>query len=310
MKKIDQKKEELQKMNTLLHNRIHSLEKELQEAHEDKEESAEISPNEREEFLFKKFFSNKFEEKYLIRNLQKDILDFQELNTIMIKNNKAAVETLIGHIEEILNEHFKDIQVKLFGSYATDLCLPWSDIDLILTSRNEFEDVNTLRRLSNIIMKQPWKKSCLLIENTAIPIIKVITTDEFKGIHVDISLQDGKHFGIKCVNLVKKFLKEYETLEPLTICLKHLIYCSGLNDPYKGGLSSYGLILLIVSFLQNQVEAKRSIKAKNFNLGRLFLEFLYYYGYYFDPTKYIIYTQIPDDKGKDADGKFQVFSLM
>ena len=49
----------------------------------------------------------------------------------------------------------------------------------------------------------------------------------------------------------------------------------GLNEPYRGGLSSYSLVLMITSFL-NRCNAHD--KAKNLS------EFLNYYGNYFDPT--------------------------
>ena len=53
-------------------------------------------------------------------------------------------------------------------------------------------------------------------------------------------------------------------------------------------MSSYGLILLIVFFFKKQIENGKIISIKNGNLGRLFYEFLYFYGIQFDPTKHII----------------------
>lgn len=67
---------------------------------------------------------------------------------------------------------------------------------------------------------------------------------------VDITIQDGKHNGIKCVDLVKRYLQAYEPLKYLVMAFKQLIFNSQLNDPYQGGLTSYALILMIVSFLQ------------------------------------------------------------
>lgn len=47
---------------------------------------------------------------------------------------------------------------------------------------------------------------------------------------------------------------------------------------------------MVVSFLQNQQENKKSIKIADGNIGRLFLEFLWHYGIFFDHTKYVIYA--------------------
>lgn len=62
---------------------------------------------------------------------------------------------------------------------------------------------------------------------------------------------DHKHNGLNCVDLVKEYLVQYEgILRPLVYIIKHLLYMAELNDPYQGGLSSYGLILMIVALLQ------------------------------------------------------------
>ncbi len=41
-------------------------------------------------------------------------------------------------------------------------------------------------------------------------------------------------------------------MESLIFVLKKFIYASNLFAPYSGGLSSYGLILMIVAFIQNE----------------------------------------------------------
>lgn len=58
------------------------------------------------------------------------------------------------------------------------------------------------------------------------------STDQFNNMQIDISMQDQKHFGIRCVELVKSFLKEYEVLEPLILALKNILKYANLNDPY------------------------------------------------------------------------------
>ena len=62
---------------------------------------------------------------------------------------------------------------------------------------------------------------------------------------------------------------------------------------------------MVVSFLQSQLENGKSIEIAEFNLGRLFIEFLCYYGIIFDHTKYIIYTYPPNDiNHSDKDNSF------
>lgn len=50
-----------------------------------------------------------------------------------------------------------------------------------------------------------------------------------------------------------------------------------LNDPYKGGLSSYGLLLMIVAFIQCR-ELNKVRVPQNINLGNILLDFLHHYG--------------------------------
>lgn len=65
-----------------------------------------------------------------------------------------------------------------------------------------------------------------------IPLIKLTSSDELNSIQIDISLQDNKHYGLKCVELVKSFMKDYEALEPLLFALKNILKNANLNDPY------------------------------------------------------------------------------
>jgi hypothetical protein len=58
---------------------------------------------------------------------------------------------------------------------------------------------------------------------------------------------------------------------------------------------------MVVSFLQSQQENKKPIKVTDGNLGRMFLEFLWYYGLMFDHSKYVIYAYPTNEVGVDKD---------
>ena len=82
------------------------------------------------------------------------------------------------------------------------------------------------------LLDKPLKKTIKFIDTAVIPIIKITATEEFNSMQMDISLQDGKHYGLKCVELVKSYMNEYEALEPLIFGLKNLLKNANLNDPY------------------------------------------------------------------------------
>jgi non-canonical poly(A) RNA polymerase PAPD5/7 len=186
------------------------------------------------EYLEKKFSANKYEEKYIVKCLQRDILDFQEYTKEQIRRVKATQEELIRLIQESVNEVLPDYEVKLYGSHATNLCLQWSDLDVVLINKKNysFSSLHSLQGLYINLLEKPWKKTIKLIDSALIPIIKMTSSEHHNSMHIDISIQDSKHYGLKCVDLVKSFMKEYEALEPLIFALKNILKNANLNDPY------------------------------------------------------------------------------
>ena len=95
-----------------------------------------------------------------------------------------------------------------------------------------------------------------------------------KPINVDITLWSETHNGPPCVSLVKSYLQESQLIEPLILVLKQMLKVWGFNDAYTGGLSSYALFLMIVSFLQ---EKRKPFLKSEVNMGETLLEFIRFY---------------------------------
>ena len=84
------------------------------------------------------------------------------------------------------------------------------------------------------------------------------------------------------MELIQQYLGIYPQLRPLTFILKKFIYSARLFDPYSGGISSYGLILMIVAYLQNDNrERKKSKSHKNDGplISEILIGFLRFYGF-------------------------------
>lgn len=92
---------------------------------------------------------------------------------------------------------------------------------------------------------------------------------------------------------MQEFLSENEVIEPLILVLKQCLKTSNQNDPYFGGLSSYALFLMLVSYLQ-ACNVPKTI-ASGVNFGKLLLDFLSFYGH-FDAEATGIYTFLPNKK--------------
>ena len=160
------------------------------------------------------------------------------------------------------------------------------------STRETFNANNTNDILLYLFYKlknKPWVKQVSFTENLSIRILRVISIEAYSEMNIDISVDCEKHNGLKCVNLVKSYLEEYSVLKPITIALKAILQSANLHNPNKGGLSSYGLILMVVSYIQSQKE-NFTLKNEPGLCGKIFYGFLKHYGIFFDFNKYLILT--------------------
>jgi len=115
------------------------------------------------------------------------------------------------------------------------------------------------------------------IHGATTPVIKVTCSEQYSFKRIDITFQDEKHTGLSCVELIQKYMESYPALEYLVLPLKQLMHITQLNDPYQGGLTSYGLVLMVVAYLQFKKYRGISIDMTEPNLGSLLLDFMYYF---------------------------------
>jgi DNA polymerase sigma len=283
-----------------------------------------------------KFMPYQIEDTEMFKILNKDLMDYQKYITEKINKKIPLIYTFINEIKEILNEKTQDYEIQIYGSYANGLCMPWSDLDLVLVNKNSNnynnfgqdnnnnEDLNenilllqnndlqsdsasvantdSTRETANTLSQnelllyllqnlknKSWIKQQIITENLSVKILRIITIEAYSEMNIDISIETEKHNGLKCVNLVKSYLKEYSALKPITIALKAILQSANLHNPNKGGLSSYGLILMVVSYIQSQKDNFDLKNEPDLN-GKIFYGFLKHYGILFDFNKYLILT--------------------
>lgn len=137
-----------------------------------------------------------------------------------------------------------------------------------------------MQEIEKEFQKQEWIQDQKNICNATIPVLKITCSEEFMNKKVDITVQESKHNGLECVQLVKELLLHYAPLKPLVLVLKQFLFACNLNDTFKGGLSSYGLILMIVAYLQSKEQSQPAVQhhVQCPNLGVLLIELLYWYG--------------------------------
>ena len=264
--------------------------------------------------IYKKFnliTLNKFLDQKLIKNsLKRDLIDYHSY----IKNQNSEFneinKKIIYELQKYINQINPSYKVLLYGSRATNLCLMWSDMDVVICNNNNSQNTNYdfLQKLTdNLNDKSSFIESIKYLNRARVPIIKIITTKKYKNTMIDITMQTEQHFGIKCVNLVKEYLKKYEVLEYLIYPLKTMLKMAELNDPYNGGLSSYALILMIVYFLNFEKNNGKNINIDN--VGNLFYDFLFFYGGRKD-TNYLDINQEINQKQKIKNYNSEFFFII
>ena len=249
-----------------------------------------------EDYLNKKFSDEIFDENQIKSNLYKDIIDFQKYTKTEIKKRQKPISHIRSALQERLELSGYDYTVNVFGSYATGLCLPWSDLDLILISKSQnMKNTNSVIKLQEImglLQNIEWVNTPMLVTDYyAFPFITFSTDQEHEYMKVNLTIQDKKNNGYKCVKLVREFINSYKNLEPLTLIVKQLMKCSNTlfslsnyssySNNLQETLNSYSIILMIVYFLQLQIMGNlgRTVEMINNpeNLGELFINFLLYY---------------------------------
>ena len=186
---------------------------------------------------------------------------------------------VISRVKKVITSKWPQAQVYEFGSYCTDLYLPTSDIDLVVFGE--------WVRLPLFSLEQEFlksdiatKDSILVLDKTAVPIIKFI--DKATKVKIDISF--NQRSGIDSAQIILNFIQQYPLLPPLTMVVKQFLTQRQLNEVYYGGINSYSLVLMIVSFFQMHPR-KHATDASSANLGVLLLEFFELYGRQFNYLK-------------------------
>ncbi|KAG1762629.1 hypothetical protein EDD22DRAFT_559778 [Suillus occidentalis] len=194
---------------------------------------------------------------------------------------RGLVIALVSHA---ITNAFPDAQIIPFGSYETKLYLPNGDIDLVIKSDSmAYSDkVNVLRTLANVIKRARIASKVTIIAKAKVPIIKFVTI--YGRLNVDISINQGN--GVVAGDIVNGFLNGMRgcgfALRSLVIIAKAFLNQRGMNEVYTGGLGSYSIVCLAVSFLQMHPKIRRGEIDAEKNLGVLVMEFFELYGCYFN----------------------------
>jgi len=211
-----------------------------------------------------------------IIGLHEEIEDFYQWMVPSVEEHGMR-QGVVDKIQRCIQSVWPAASVHIFGSFKTGLYLSTSDIDLVVVGRWE---VLPLKTLEKALLDQKIADPSMLkvLDKASVPIIKL--TDRDSKVKVDISFNMAS--GLKAVELIKMYKKEYPPLPKLIYVLKQFLLQRDLNEVFTGGLSSYCLIMMVVSFLQLHPRQHAADTAAN--LGVLLIEFFELYGRSFNYT--------------------------
>ena len=234
--------------------------------------------------------------------LHYEILDFYDF----IKLTNAEIELrneTFNEINIIIQNNFPDYKCSLYGSFTTELSLPNSDIDILITKKEEKDKIQSktnkvkengnenliqksLQNIYNILKEKNILKNLEIIY-ARVPIITgtYISTN----IHVDISF--FKKDGVDSAEIIKKVIDIYPEIKPLMLLIKYLIRQRNLNQIYTGGISSFIIFTLLYYYLadlrkQIEYETNKGEKEKNITMGDLLIGFFNFYAFEFKYEKF------------------------
>lgn len=155
-----------------------------------------------------------------------------------------------------------------------------SDLDLVIQSDSMayMNKVTVLRALANTMKRAGITNNVTIIAKARVPIIKFVTNYGHLSVDININHVNGVFAG----KMVLGLLKELPALRALVLVTKAFLAQRSMNEVFSGGLGSYSIVCLAVSFLQMHPKIRRGEIDPSKNLGVLVMEFFELYGCYFN----------------------------
>lgn len=217
-----------------------------------------------------------------IFRLHQEICDFYEF--IKPQQYEARIrQDLIHRIQNVCARTFMGSKVYSFGSYAQDIYLPTSDMDLVLyssqfqsTGRSGFHKGALYKLRSDLVKAGIVARAAeaTVIARAKVPIVKFV--DVATGLNCDLSLDNDS--GIKALATFQKWKRTWPFLPKLLSVLKQWLLMRDINEVFNGGLGGFSLTCMLVSMLQQRVDGQTQNLDSTSYLGELLLEFFDLYG--------------------------------
>jgi len=179
------------------------------------------------------------------------------------------------------------LQVEPFGSQATGLSMPNSDIDIRIfdpavdghpyqgdpedkeakrawatetTQNRKSIMISHLRNIQSALAKHEDFEKIESNESAFVPLIKAV--HKHTGLKIQIVASKDTSASR---DAIKKYLAEYSTLKPVFMVLKTTLHLRNLSDPWYGGVGSYTLFMMCVAALKHSDAQKQEKQEQDQN---------------------------------------------
>ena len=220
--------------------------------------------------------------------LHQEILDFRDFLS-PTPEEATARNAAVERVRRLVAQTFREgTRVELFGSFATGLCLPTSDVDAVVLGSGVETPQAGLNRLANALRREGMARSLEVIGKARVPIVKFIEKESGYAFDISFDMPNGP----RAARFIRANLRRMPALGPIVMVVKQFLSQRELNEVYTGGLGSYALILMCISHLQHH-QSRRSVSETNRNaagdarrgkasiagnLGELLLDFFETFG--------------------------------
>ena len=249
-----------------------------------------------------------YEKCYYFKKLSENIVSFyNEIiynNEIIFPLKKKLNSIVLKIINQSINTSLKPyniINLIIYGSQASGLSLPESDIDLLLIY---YDSNNSLETLINELYKclQTSEKffNVTTLPKASSPLIKIEYKTNLKEmnisvLHMDISFHNifpnktTIYFtpSLLIVKYIQRSIEYLPQSKNIIIIIKKYLKNIGLNNYYTGGLSSFSIFLLVFSFYKYIIKLFGNDIVNNHYIGQFLVQFLDFYSR-FNFSQYII----------------------
>ena len=204
-----------------------------------------------------------------------------------------------------------------YGSYFTNLSIEGSDIDILVYYKPNNPNFIFLQDILDLLNKHEKEFDLILpILSASVPLIKLqiniineidsnliqfspyFENKDISHLKIDLTFTSDELEFKKPQQIVlytNKFINKYNNIKPLLLVLKRYFRIMKMNKSFTGGLSSFSLFLLILSFFKNGTSNINNmlLDISSFSLGKLLYCILEKYSF-FDYKNYGINVEGPE----------------